>query len=99
MENLFKLVFSLELLHERGIRDRTPDKIHAFGNVIAKAAAQIVQASHLVSRFEQMPADVRTHKARRAGDQNLRTHAANFFEPARRLDTQPATTENIRCVY
>jgi hypothetical protein len=71
MEDVFKLVFSMELLHERGIRDRTPDKFHAFGNVIAKAAAQIVQASHLVSRFEQMPANVRTNKARRAGDQNL----------------------------
>jgi hypothetical protein len=61
----------MELLHERDIRDRTPDKFHASGNVIAKAAAQIVQANHLVSRFEQMLADVRTNKARRAGDQNL----------------------------
>ena len=71
VKDVLKLVFGKQFLHQRGIHDRAFDKFHAGGNVIAKAAAQIIQADHGMFLFEQMPANVGTDEARRAGDQNL----------------------------
>jgi hypothetical protein len=47
------------------------DKINSGWNVIAKAAAQIIQTNDSVPLLHQMRRDVGTDETGRAGDQNL----------------------------
>jgi hypothetical protein len=71
MKNVFEFVSGKQLFDQRDVHDRAFDKFHAVGNVIAKTAAQIVQANDLMALLQQMPANVRADETRRAGDQNL----------------------------
>src|SRR5579859_7769581 len=74
MKDIVEMVFSEDFFYKSRIRYRAFDKIHAIGHIVAKAAAQIVQAHNPMIGLEQMPAHVRANESSRAGDQNARTH-------------------------
>lgn len=78
MENMFEPVPGKQLLYQRRVCDRTFNEFHTVGNLITKTAAQIIQTHHLMPLPEQVDANMRADESRRAGDQNLRTHAASL---------------------